>query len=283
MHSAKRKRSKGRSLPSVWPTTSANSARRRCSDCLTRWCSCSPGGECLPASSWAPWLEANCLLRTGIMAVTQDAQGLAKGERAVVRERVVGHGHGKNATQQRLRTELVGVPALTSYDSYGEAEQTKSAHRCDYSGQPINAVVVRRWENRVPKGGGTVYLTNGQVSDTFSIFDTYDSRSVIENGIFQQGKHPWHLLRFPKRTEAAVVVHCFFTLLVMGLCTAFRLWQAQVATTPTSSTEVVLSLSSALLAGQGTEGWLHSISSFDYRRVVHLDQLKQRDIYARLQ
>ena len=189
------------------------------------------------------------------MAVTQDAQGLAKGERAVVRERVVGHGHGKNATQQRLRTELVGVPALTSYDSYGEAEQTQYAHRRDYSGQPINAVVVRRWENRVPKGGGTVYLTNGEVSDPFSIFDTYDWRSVIENGIFKEGKHPWQLLRFPKRTEAAVVVHCFFTLLVMGLCTAFRLWQAQVATTPTSSTEVVPSLSSALLGGEGTARW----------------------------
>jgi Transposase DDE domain len=189
------------------------------------------------------------------MAVTQDAQGLAKGERAVVRERVVGHGHGKNATQQRLRTELVGVPALTSYDSYGEAEQTQYAHRSDYSDQPINAVVVRWWENRVPKGAGTVYLTNGDVSDPFSIFDTYDWRSVIENGIFKEGKHPWQLLRFPKRTAAAVVVHCFFTLLVMGLCTAFRLWQAQVATTPTSSTEVVPSLSSALLGGEGTARW----------------------------
>ena len=66
------------------------------------------------------------------------------------------------------------MPALTSYDSYGEAEDTQYAHRRDYVGQPINAVVVRRWENRVPKGGGTVYLTNGQVSDPFRIFDTYD-------------------------------------------------------------------------------------------------------------
>src|SRR5260370_8612538 len=107
------------------------------------------------------------------MAVVQDAQGLAKGERAVVRERVVGHGHGKNATQERLRTEVVGLSALTSYDSYGEAEQTKSAHRRDYQGQPINAVVVRRWENRVPNGGGTVYLTNGSLVHPFTLFDTY--------------------------------------------------------------------------------------------------------------
>src|SRR5438876_3004073 len=202
------------------------------------------------------------------MTVVQDAQGIAQGERARVRERVVGHGHGKTATQQRLRTEVVGIAALTSYDSYGEAEHTKSAHRRDYVGQPINAVVVRRWENRVPKGGGTVYLTNGEVSDPFHIFDTYDWRSVIENGIFKEGKHPWHLLRFPKRTEAAVVVHGFFTLLVMGLCTAFRLWQAQSATTATSSTEVVPSLSSALLGGEGTARWRQRLREANRDKII---------------
>src|SRR5262249_54800579 len=70
---------------------------------------------------------------------------------------------------------------------------------------------------------GPSRLPNGSVKDPFVVFDTYDWRSVIENGIFKEGKHPWHLGRFPKRTQAAVVVHCHFTLLVMGLCTAFRL------------------------------------------------------------
>jgi hypothetical protein len=189
------------------------------------------------------------------MAVVQDAQGVAKGERARVRERVVRHGHGKTATEERLRTELVGIEALTSYDSYGQAEQTQHAHRRAYEGQPINAVVVRRWDNQTPKGGGTVYLTNADVGDPFVIFDTYDWRSVIENGIFKEGKHPWQLLRFPKRTEAAVRVHVFFTLLVMALCTAFRLWQAQAALTPTEVTEVLPSLSSALLGAEGTARW----------------------------
>jgi hypothetical protein len=189
------------------------------------------------------------------MAVVQDAQGLAKGERARVRERVVGHGHGKKATQQRVRTELVGLEALTSYDSYGEPSQTQLSHRREYVGQTINAVVVRKWENRVPKEGGTVYLTNGPVSDPFVVFDTYDWRSVIENGIFKEGKYPWHLLNFPKRTEAGVVVHCHFTLLVMGLCTAFRLWQAKQALAPTAQTEAHPSLSSALLGGEGTARW----------------------------
>jgi len=98
-------------------------------------------------------------------------------------------------------------------------------------------------------------LTNGPVSDPFVVFDTYDWRSVIENGIFKEGKHPWHLGQFPKKTEAAVVVHCHFTLLVMGLCTAFRLWQAQPAAAPTHQTQTPASLSTALLAGEGTARW----------------------------
>jgi hypothetical protein len=189
------------------------------------------------------------------MAVTQDAQGLARTERAVVRERVVRHGHGKTARNQRLRTEVVGLEALTSYDQYGDAQHTQNAHRRDYVGQPINAVVVRKWENRVPQTGGTVYLTNAEVRDPFAVFDTYDWRSVIENGIFKEGKHPWHLLNFPKRTEAAVVVHCHLTLLVMGLATAFRLWQKQQQDAPTSQTELLPSLSSALLGGEGIARW----------------------------
>lgn len=189
------------------------------------------------------------------MVVTQDAQALAKGERARVRERVVRHGHGKTAREERLRTELIGIEGLTTYDSYGEPEQTQHAHRRDYEGHPINAVVVRRWDNRVPATDGTVYLTNGPVSDPFVVFDSYDWRSVIENGIFKEGKYPWHLGHFPKKSEAAVVVHVHFTLLVMALCTAFRLWQAQQALTPMQQTATHPSLSSALLGGEGTARW----------------------------
>ena len=54
------------------------------------------------------------------------------------------HGHGKTATQECLRTELVGIERLTTYDDYGDQQQTQYAHRRDYQGQPINAVVVRR-------------------------------------------------------------------------------------------------------------------------------------------
>lgn len=189
------------------------------------------------------------------MTVTQDAQALAKRERAHIRERVVGRGHGKTARKERLRTEVVGIEGLTTYDDYGDPQQTQYAHRRDYQGKPINAVVLRRWDNRLPATDGTVYLTNGPVSNPFVVFDTYDWRSVIENGIFKEGKHPWHLGRFPKKTEAAVVVHCHFTLLVMTLATAFRLWQAQQALSPAQETDTRPSVSTALLGGEGTARW----------------------------
>jgi hypothetical protein len=189
------------------------------------------------------------------MVVTQDAQALAKRERAQVRERVVGHGHGKTATEERLRTELVGIEGLTTYDTYGSPEHTQYAHRRDYAGQPINAVVVRRWNNRAPAADGTVYLTNGPVSDPFVVFDRYDGRSVIENGIFKEGKHPWHLASFPKKTEAAVIVHSYFTLLVMALCTAFRLWQARAVAVASDQTQTQADLHATLLGGEGTARW----------------------------
>ncbi len=49
-------------------------------------------------------------------------------------------------------------------------------------------------------------------------------------------------------------MHGHFTLLVMALCTAFRLWQAKSAAAPTQQTQS--SLSSALLGGEGTARWL---------------------------
>src|SRR6266566_5001312 len=55
------------------------------------------------------------------MTVTQDAQALAKGERGQARERLVRHGRGKTAREEWLRTELVRIEGLTTYDDYGDA------------------------------------------------------------------------------------------------------------------------------------------------------------------
>src|SRR5260370_21475599 len=77
------------------------------------------------------------------MAVVQDAHGLAAGERAKVRERVVRHGHGKTASEKRLRTELVGLEALTSYDSYVAAQAPQHAQRPDSEPHPTHPALRR--------------------------------------------------------------------------------------------------------------------------------------------
>jgi hypothetical protein len=215
------------------------------------------------------------------MAIPEDALGAARTAPAVERSRVVPHGHGRTASTETTVTALVGLEGLTTYDAYGTAEHATHKNRKDFAGHPLNAVVVRTWENRTPPGGGTVYLTNAPVTDPFVIFDTDDWRSVIENSIFKEGKHPWHLRRFPQRTEAAVVVHCHFTLAVMALCTAFRLWQAQgapeapapalpapVPVAKTCSPPLAPTLSSALLGGEGAERWRRRLREENRDRVI---------------
>jgi Transposase DDE domain len=211
------------------------------------------------------------------MVVREDAQALARAETAVERVRVVRHGHGRTATTEALTTRLVGIAALTTYDDYGDPEQARHRNRADYAGQPINAVVVRTWDNRAYPTGGIVYLTNGPVDDPFAVFDDYDWRSVIENGIFKEGKHPWHLTHFPQKTEEAAMVHCFFTLTVMALCTAFRLWQVQSApeerpTDPPArqrrAQTATVPLAITLLGGEGTDRWRRRLHAENREKVI---------------
>jgi len=184
-------------------------------------------------------------------AVTADARRLAVAGAGHARERVevIRHRHGRTATTEQRRPRLVGVEALTTYATYGDAEHARGRTRTDVDGHPLTAVVVLRWGGRTFPDGGTVYLTNGPVRDPFVAFDTDDWRSVIKNGLFTEGKQPWHLEHVPQRTEAAVRVQCYVTLMVMALCTAFRLCQEAAETTATAADGAAPTLTSALLGG----------------------------------
>lgn len=210
------------------------------------------------------------------MHVRADAQALARTEPPVERRQVIRHGHGRQAWTETLVTRLVGIGGLTSYDAYGTTEHAARANRADFAGNPLNAVVVLTWNNRDFPEGGTVYLTNGPVEDPFAVFDDYDWRSVIENGIFKEGKHPWHLEHAPQKTEAAVVVHCYFTLITMALCTAFRLQQAREAAAaargeaaePGGPATDAAVLSSVLLDGEGTARWRRRLKHENRDKVI---------------
>ena len=54
----------------------------------------------------------------------------------------------------------------------------------------------------------------------------------------------------------------------MGLCTAFRLWQAQQALTPTTDGQTHPSLSSSLLGGEGTARWRKRLQEENRDRII---------------
>jgi Transposase DDE domain len=166
------------------------------------------------------------------MAVTTDAHALAAVGAGVVARRVhtVAHGQGKHRWRERLETEVVGLADLTTYDQYGPEEHARQRYRKDFEEHPLNAVVVRKWNNRdYGPGGKVVFLTNETVDKPLEAFDAYDDRSLIENCCIKESKQAWNLKHPPQKTERAVQVHVFFTLAMFALATAYRLRAEQAA------------------------------------------------------
>ena len=161
------------------------------------------------------------------MAVTIDAQAqAAAGEGVSVgrRAHTVRHGQGKTARTERLETEVVGITGLTSYDQYGTPEHGRHHNRRDFQANPINAVVVRKWNGHAyGPAGKTVFLTNAAVDKPLQPFDDDDDRSLIENCCIKEAKQQWNLQHPPQKTGRAVRVHVLFTLLLFALATAYRL------------------------------------------------------------
>jgi hypothetical protein len=161
------------------------------------------------------------------MAVTTDARAqAAAGEDHTVgrRAHTVRHGQGKTARTERLETEVVGIAGLTTYDQYGTPEHGRHTNRRAFQANPINAVVVRKWQGKdYGPGGKTVFLTNAPVEQPLQVFDDYDDRSLIENCCIKETKQQWELGHPPQKNERAVRVHVVFTLLMFALATAYRL------------------------------------------------------------
>jgi len=164
------------------------------------------------------------------MAVTIEAQAqAAEGEGVSVgrRAHTVRHGQGKTAWTERLETEVVGITGLTSYDQYGTPEHGRHHNRRDFQANPLNAVVVRKWNGHAyGPSGKTVFLTNAAVDKPLQPFDDDDDRSLIENCWIKEAKQPWNLKHPPQKTGRAVRVHVLFTVLLFALATAYR-WQCE--------------------------------------------------------
>jgi hypothetical protein len=167
------------------------------------------------------------------MAVTVDARAqAAAGADLTVGRRVhtVRHGQGKKAWSERLETEVVGITGLATDDQYGTPEHGRHANRRDFQANPLNAVVVRKWQGKdYGPGGKTVFLTNAPVDQPLRPFDDYDDRSLIENCCIKETKQQWDLGQPPQKNERAVRVHVVFTLLMFALATAYRLQREREA------------------------------------------------------
>lgn len=162
------------------------------------------------------------------MRVTSDARSIAASGEGHIATRTteVSHGHGSDKTTERLFTELVGIEGLCTYDQYCPREEVDHIFRKDHIPQPINAIVVRRWDNKdFGPSGKTVFLTNEQVNDPFVPFDGYDERSTIENLLHREGKQAFGLGIIPKKCPSAVYAHVYMVLVTFALVQAYRAYQ----------------------------------------------------------
>jgi hypothetical protein len=152
------------------------------------------------------------------MEVSQDIRGFRS-------EKVDGQ---RIFTEQTKEMKVMGVRGLLSYDQFGEEVHRRRKGRKDFKANPINGVMVLRWDRKdYPPGKEKVFLTNLPVSRPIRIIDQYDLRSEIENRGFRELKQGYHLLKYPQKTEAAVRAHAVLTLIIYSLVNAYKSEQGQ--------------------------------------------------------
>ena len=125
--------------------------------------------------------------------------------------------------EQTQEMKVMGVRGLLSYDQFGEEEHRRRKGRKDFKANPINAVMVLRWDRKdYQPGKEKVFLTNLSVSQPMLIIDQYDLRSEIENRGFRELKQGYHLLKYPQKTVAAVQAHAVLTLIIYSMVNAYK-------------------------------------------------------------
>lgn len=142
------------------------------------------------------------------------------------REVEVVHGYGKKKYTEKVLTTLVGVPDLLTCDWFNKEGSKANTAKKDYEPIPLNAVVVKTWDNKIPPPEKqVVFVTNMDVTDPFLTFDRYDDRSLMENKLFREVKQNWHFQHPPKKTREGVYIQAYMTMGLKALTTAFLKWQ----------------------------------------------------------
>lgn len=147
------------------------------------------------------------------MEVSQDIRGF-RSERA----------DGQSVFVEKTKEmKVMGVRGLLSYDQFGEEEHKRRKGRKDFKANPINGVMVLRWDGKdYEEGKEKVFLTNLSVSRPMKVIEQYDLRSEIENQGFRELKQGYHLLKYPQKTISAVRAHAVLTLIIYSLVNAYK-------------------------------------------------------------
>jgi hypothetical protein len=125
--------------------------------------------------------------------------------------------------EQAKKMKVIGVRGLLSYDQFGEEEHGRRKGRKDFKANPINGVMVLRWNGKeYEPGKEKVFLTNFSVSRPMKIIEQYDLRSEIENQGFRELKQGYHLLKYPQKTVSAVRAHAVLTLIIYSLVNTYK-------------------------------------------------------------
>ena len=165
------------------------------------------------------------------MEATKDARQLALDSEnfpPVTREVELVHGYGKKKYTEKVITTLVGVPDLLTCDWFNPEGSKANTTKKDYEPIPLNAVVVKQWDNQIPPlEKQVVFITNIDVKDPFIAFDRYDDRSLIENKLFREVKQNWHFEHPPKKTKQGVFVQVYMIMAMKALTTAYLKWQEE--------------------------------------------------------
>ena len=165
------------------------------------------------------------------MTATTDARQLALeavDSHQACREVEVTHGYGKKKYTEKIRTELISVEGLLTCDWFNPEGSDANTTKKDFEPIPLNAVVVKTWDNKKPPIDKQVVLvTNGDVSNPFIAFDRYDDRSLIENNLFRDTKQNWCLEHPPRKTKEGVWVQVYVVMAMKALSTAFLMWQEE--------------------------------------------------------
>ena len=187
-----------------------------------------PGRSDMHVTKYARRLAQVMVKEAGGIPASPGMKKVGTGGYIQVREITVRREIGKKQKTEKLRTVVVGIKGVVSYDQYGVEGFARDRYKRSFRPHKINTVVVVEWEGKnYGRENWVVYLTNMRVDNPLKVFDEYDERSIIENSLFKEAKQGWFIKHAPQKTERALGVHIFFTLAVFALTNAYRRWSEE--------------------------------------------------------